>query len=221
MISLINHRINEIEQLAEVPLENGCEIDVRYHEDDLVLHHDPFGHHRLRPTRLADFLDQYRLQGPLILNVKTEGVEAACIRMMRERGIGNWFFLDLSMPMFAIFSERARTGEIAGFGPENLAVRFSEREPIEYALAFAGKAGWVWVDCFTRMPLDAESSARLKRAGFRICIVSPELQKHDTARIAEFRRQLRDQPFDAVCTKRPDLWVGPGAEDAQQEPVAR
>lgn len=203
----VNHRINTVEALAQVPRSNGIELDIRYHEDDLILHHDPFGHHRTEPTKFRDLLAAWDHAGPMILNVKTEGVERRCIALMAEFGIENWFFLDLSMPYFAIFAEHAAKGDIPGFGPQNLAVRYSEREPIEYALAFAGKALWVWVDCFTRLPLDAAITERLRNAGLRTCLVSPELQKHDLALIADFRRQLAGIQIDAVCTKRPDLWT--------------
>ena len=125
---------------------------------------------------------------------------------MAKYKIDNWFFLDMSMPYFAIYSEIAINNRLKNFGPANLAVRFSEREPIEYALAFKDKAKWVWVDCFTKMPLDNNSYKKLKDAGFQICLVSPELQKHSTDRIADFKKQLIGLEIDAVCTKRPDLW---------------
>lgn len=206
----INHRINSVEQLSNVPRENGIELDIRYHNNDLVLHHDPYGHHEDRPTLFRDLLSCWKHDGPMILNVKTEGVERDCIALMQEFNIESWFFLDMSMPYFAIFAELAVKGEITGFGPENLAVRYSEREPIEYAQAFTGKAGWVWVDCFTEMPLSRETADDLQARGFRVCIVSPELQKHALERITEFRDTLSGYPIDAVCTKRPDLW-GQGA----------
>jgi hypothetical protein len=202
----INHRINNIKQLSNVPLSNGVEIDIRYHEDNLILHHDPYAHHRSEQTYFEDYLRNWQHKGPMILNIKSEGVEKDCIDLMRKYSISNWFFLDLSMPYFTIYAEKALTGEINGFGPKNLAVRYSEREPLEYALAFAGKADWVWVDCFTRLPLDKAISARLRAAGFKICLVSPELQKHDLDRIHEFRDQILGWNADAVCTKRPDLW---------------
>ena len=44
----INHRINTIEDLQQVPLINGVELDIRYHQNDLVLHHDPFHHHETK-----------------------------------------------------------------------------------------------------------------------------------------------------------------------------
>ena len=202
----INHRINTVAQLAEVPLENGIELDIRYHENELVLHHDPFGHHQTAPTLFTDLLAAWHHSGPMILNVKTEGIERLCINLMQEYGVKNWFFLDLSMPYFAIFSEHAARGDIAGFGPENLAVRFSEREPIEYALAFTGKARWVWVDCFTKLVLTKEVADTLEAAEFEICLVSPELQGHYINQIAEFKKALKDISLDAICTKYPDLW---------------
>ncbi len=204
---IIAHRINTISQLNSVPKDFGIEVDIRYHEDDLILHHDPFSHHKPQmPEKFSDFLACYKCDGVMILNVKTEGVEEKLIALMNKFKIKNWFFLDLSMPFFVKYAIHAANASIAGFGPENLAVRFSEEEPIEYALNFAKKASWVWVDCFTKMPLDDESYAKLKNAGFKICLVSPELQKHPLEKIAEFKKQLDGKKIDAVCTKHPDLW---------------
>lgn len=182
-------------------------MDVRYHCDDLVLHHDPYGHHREQPERLEDWLAGWHHDGPLILNVKTEGVEEDCIRMMRRHGVREWFFLDLSPPYLVRYGLLAAAGHIEGFAPRNIAVRVSEFEPVDLALALAGRAGWIWADCFTRMPLDHRAASRLRDAGFRICVVSPELQKHDPDRIAEFRERLAGIGPDAVCTKHPGLWV--------------
>lgn len=202
----INHRINTPAQLAEVPKCNGAEIDVRYHEDQLILHHDPFAHHRTAFTPLRDWLTGWSHDGPLILNIKTEGIERQCIELMEEFCVRSWFFLDLSMPYFVLYSKAAERGDIPGFGPENLAVRFSEHEPIEYALAFSNRARWVWVDCFSHLPLNSETAARFADAGFRTCVVSPELQRHSLDTIRAFRAQLDGIAVHAVCTKRPDLW---------------
>ncbi len=87
-------------------------------------------------------------------------------------------------------------------------MRFSEHEPIEFALAFAGRVDWVWVDCFTRLPLDRESHRRL-REHFKICLVSPELQGHPHATIGAYRRQLAGLPIDAVCTDFAADWAVP------------
>lgn len=203
----IAHRINTLSQLKEVSVEYGIELDIRYHENKLVLHHDPFHHHEEpKPCIFENILKNWKHNGPMILNIKTEGIEKECISLMNKYNISNWFFLDLSMPYFAIYAERAYNNEIDYFTAENLAVRFSEREPIEYALAFQNKAKWVWVDCFTEMPLNENNYKLLKNAGFKICIVSPELQHHSLNRIDEFKTKLEGFNIDAVCTKRVDLW---------------
>jgi len=85
----------------------------------------------------------------------------------------------------------------------------SEFESIETALALAGRIDWVWVDCFTRFPLDGTQARRLQQAGFRLCLVSPELQgRNAAAEIAAMRNELRREDIcaDAVCTREPKLW---------------
>lgn len=205
----VRHRVNTVGKLGQVPLSEGIEVDIRYHENDLILHHDPFSHHQNNPERFEEILRMWRHQGPMILNVKTEGIEQACIDLINQYEIKNWFFLDLSMPCFAVYAKRAVDDEIEGFSPENLAVRFSEWEPIEYALSFSGKAKWVWVDCFTRLPMDKNICERLKDAGYRICLVSPELQNHPVTQIGVFKKQLELErcKIDAVCTELPELWM--------------
>lgn len=194
--------------LKNLPIEWGAEIDLRYHNDDLILAHDPFGHQgQTSLLTLKEFLNYFCANGPLILNIKTEGIEKDCIDLMRKSQVRDWFFLDLSMPYLVKYALEARDLKIDGFSKENLAVRFSEYENIEYAIGFKGMAQWVWVDCFTKMPLDIYHYSRLKDAGFNICLVSPELQGHSTDRISEFRLQLKGMPIEAVCTKRPDLWT--------------
>jgi hypothetical protein len=206
-MKIIAHRINSILQLKSVPKNFGIELDVRYHEDELILHHDPFSHQKFpKPENFSEFLSHYNCEGPLILNAKTEGVEERCIALMNKSKIKNWFFLDLSMPYFVKYAKLAASGSVQGFGMNNLAVRFSEEEPIEYALSFAGRVKWVWVDCFTKLPLDDGSYQKLKEAGFKICLVSPELQKHSLDKIQTFKTQLNGKKIDAVCTKNPELW---------------
>lgn len=203
----IAHRINTLTQLKAIPLGQGIELDVRYHENSIVLHHDPFHHHDVpQPELFEDILRNYNCQGPIIVNVKTEGIEQECIKLLNKYKIKHWFFLDLSMPYFVIYAKKAEDHEIEGFSSENLAVRFSEYEAIEYALKFAGKVRWVWVDCFTKMPLTASIFKKFKESGFKICIVSPELQKHPKEWISEFKKQLDGIPINAVCTKFPELW---------------
>ena len=207
---IISHRINVIKDLEKIDYSHGIEIDIRYHDNDLVLNHDPFHHHENMPDKFEDLLAEYvkKHQGTIILNIKTEGVERECIDLMNKHNYKNWFFLDLSMPYFVTYANKAYLNEIKGFTPDNLAVRFSEFEPIEYALAFKNKAGWVWVDCFTKMPLNRENYKLLKDANFKLCLVAPELQQHTIEKTNEFQKILQQEniKLNAICTKNVKLW---------------
>ena len=202
----IKHRVNTLKDLKLVREDQGAEIDIRYHEDQLILHHDPFSHHKNKCLLLEEFLSNWESSGPLILNIKTEGIEEKCIALMNKFNLSNWFFLDISMPYFVKFCNIALNKNIEGFSKKNLAVRFSEYEPIEYALSFSNKAGWIWVDCFSMLPLDEDTYKKIKKANFKICLVSPELQSLDKEKIADFLIQVNKMEIEAVCTKYPELW---------------
>jgi hypothetical protein len=77
---------------------------------------------------------------------------------------------------------------------------------VEAALALAGQVDWVWVDCFTRLPLDDTSYQQLHQH-FKICLVSPEMQGFPRQTIQTFRQQLRAMPIEAVCTDLCQDWI--------------
>ena len=66
----------------------------------------------------------------------------------------------------------------------------------------AGKAQWIWVDCFTKLPINAEIYKELKKLGYKLCMVSPELEGQPE-KIELYRKQLANDQImmDAVCTK--------------------
>lgn len=187
----IRHRVNTIAQLCDVPPEYGVEIDLRDRGERLILQHDPFSDGEDFET----WLTHYR-HGLLILNIKSERIEPRVLDLITRHGVKDYFFLDCSFPM---------TRAMVKQGERRIAVRFSESEPIESCLALAGQVKWVWVDCFTKMPLTPDSYHRLKQH-FHLCAVSPELQGRPVETIPEYAAQLAPYPVDAVCTKRPDLW---------------
>lgn len=194
-MKLIAHRRNTIAELQATPAQYGVEIDLRSFGSELIVQHDPF----VMGESFERWLDHFK-HGTLILNVKEEGLEERLIGLMAQRGIADYFFLDQSFPFLVRWAHR---------GERRCAVRVSEYESIETALTLAGRIDWVWVDCFTRFPLDRDAAEQLQRAGLRLCLVSPELQgrsaEEHIAELAAHLRSLGVQP-EAVCTKRPDLW---------------
>jgi len=191
----ISHRINTIELLKKTPTNLGVEIDIRSNGKDLILHHDPFSGGELFINWLKFYCHE-----TLILNVKEEGLEIAIINLMNEYKIENFFFLDQSFPFLR---------KTALMGESRCAVRLSEYENIETVLSLSGLVDWVWVDCFTHFPLEKTEADHLVNSGFKLCIVSPELQgRIEHNQVMEFRRDLEllDIEGDAVCTKYIDLW---------------
>jgi hypothetical protein len=185
------HRINTAAVLKGTPSEYGVELDLRSDGEQIYIHHEAFE----KGEKFEDWLQEYHHAG-LILNTKCEGMEEQLLGLMQKHAISNYFFLDLSLPFLVKYLNR---------GVRNIAVRYSEYEPLEFVKKFSGKVDWVWVDCFDGQPVSPDILKELA-SHFRTCIVSPELQGYEVERIAEFRAAWAQQPIDAVCTKRPDLW---------------
>jgi hypothetical protein len=192
----IRHRVNAIDDVKKIPSACGAEIDVRSATDGtLYLSHDPF----VSGDRLDDWLEEWAKTnhpGPVILNVKEEGLEQACEAATLTYGVANWFFLDQSFPFLIKTLKR---------GENRCAVRVSEYETVSTALLLSPKAKWAWVDCFTKKPWFLNTLKEiedLKGAGYKTCVVSPELQgETDESRIFDFQLLCRDNGVDAICTK--------------------
>lgn len=193
MIEYIVHRINRSVQLKNISSEFGIELDLRDKGERLILNHDPFED----GEDLDEYLKFYK-HGTMILNIKSERIEWRILEEIKESGkVEKYFFLDSTYPMIH---------SLVKMGERNIAVRYSEFEPIENALALAGDVKWVWVDCFTHLPLNDDTYKQFRDANFKICVVSPELQNHSINRIEEFAKILGSLPVDAICTKHPNIW---------------
>jgi len=194
-MKLIAHRRNTIAELQATNPIYGVEVDIRSEGQRLITHHDPFA----GGGPFEEWLESYR-HGTLILNVKEEGLEGRLLALTASKGIKDFFFLDQSFP-YLVKSFRA--------GERRCAIRVSEFESVETALTLAGKVDWVWVDCFTRFPLTHGDARRLQDAGFKLCLVSPELHgRTPEAEIPALALLLKNRRIttEAVCTKCPELW---------------
>lgn len=195
-MKIIAHRRNTSELLRSTTRSLGVEVDVRSFGKRLIIHHDPY----VEGEDFEEWLREYD-HDVLILNVKEEGLEERLLALMDRARITDFFFLDQSFPFLV---RTARSGE------KRCAVRVSEYESVAAALRLTGLVDWVWLDSFTgALPSAAELKA-LAEAGFKICLVSPELQGRDPGielpRIKE-RLSEADVKLTAVCTKVPALWT--------------
>lgn len=144
--------------MIDIPEHFGTEIDIRSYGSSLILHHEP----GLTGDRLEDYLDAYK-HGTLVLNIKEAGVENDVLNMVKDRGISSYFLLDVEMPFVYRASQE---------GIREVAIRYSEYEPIELAEHFSGVFDWVWIDTVTHLPITPETMSTL--APYRSCLVCPE-----------------------------------------------
>jgi len=184
---LIAHRVNAIEQLKCLPSWYGVEIDLRDYNGRLILQHEPFKD----GDDFEEYLRNYT-HGTMILNIKSERIEPNVRELINEYCITKYFFLDCSFPM---------VHQLISEGEDNIAVRFSEYEKLDTIMTLKGKIKWVWIDCFTKLPIDRDNYGLLKHAGFKLCLVSPELQRR-ADEIPVYRKYLSEKGivFDAICT---------------------
>jgi hypothetical protein len=184
----IAHRINTIEELKQIPKEYGVELDLRDFRDGLILQHDPFKD----GEDFEEYLKHYN-HGTMILNIKSERIEHKVLELIQKYNIKKYFFLDSSFPMIYLLSKS---------GEKNIALRFSEFEGIDTILNMVGKVEWIWVDCFSKLPITYENYKLLKNNGFKFCLVSPELQGQNE-KLESYKQYLQDEGivFDAICTK--------------------
>lgn len=160
------HRVNTINKLQLIPTKYGIEIDVRGDSGRLLLSHDPIvpGEHY---DELESFLQSYKHNG-IIFNLKEAGYETKVLELAKKYQVQNYFLLDVEFP----YLYRATRKDLE----RNIAVRFSEAEPIEAVEAQIVNGqpllDWVWIDTNTRLPLSKDIVARLKP--FKTCLVCPE-----------------------------------------------
>lgn len=157
MLKII-HRVNSIAKLRQVPQQYGVEVDVRGFGSRLVLNHEPLQDGEDFEEYLKEFNHAF-----IIFDIKEAGIEDEVISLAKKYNITNYFLLDVEFP----YIYRA-----ARKGIRNIALRFSEDEDINTALKYKELVDWVWVDTFTRLPLNKEALMRLD--GFKLCLVCPE-----------------------------------------------
>ena len=194
-MEIIVHRINKLEKLKNISPNYGVEIDIRSYGSELILNHEPYK----KGDKFEDFLKKYK-HGTLVLNIKESGIENTVLSLIQKHNnIKKFFLLDVEFP-YVISALKN--------GIKNIAIRFSEFESIDTVMQFKGLIDWVWIDTFTKLPLDQNSIHVLK--DFKTCLVCPERWQREED-ILLYKNQLKNMKFslDAVMTSEDTvkLWI--------------
>lgn len=191
-MEFISHRVNTIKELSRLPYDHGAEIDLRDYGENIVIQHDPF----VPGEDFEKYLREYN-HGTMILNIKSERIEFGVLKLLKKYKINKYFFLDCSFPMI---------NSLSNSGEKNIALRFSEFEGIDTIINMKNKVNWIWVDCFSKFPLSIDNFYLLKSLGYKLCLVSPELQGHSKNIQDKLIEKMKLIPFDAICTKNSKKW---------------
>ena len=156
------HRVNTIEELEAIDIEDGVEIDVRSIKGVPYLSHfiDEDG------VLFEDWLKHYKLKGTMVINVKEEGLEAIILGLLTKYNITNYMFLD--EPFWYLLNSSRRHNN------KNFAIRVSKFESVETALKSRELSDWIWYDYFDDY-INTEDIKKLIKAGFKVIMPSPEL----------------------------------------------
>jgi len=183
------HRINTINELKQIPIHYGIELDLRDTVNgNIHISHDPF-----KPGEdFEEFLMNYN-HSFIILNIKSERIEWKVLDLLKKYNINDYFFLDSSFPMIY---------QLSNNNEKNIAIRFSEFEGLDTIIKMKDKVKWVWVDCFTKNPLTLEIYNELKSMNYKLCFVSPELQQQPE-KIDIYKKYFQENNIilDMICTK--------------------
>lgn len=181
------HRINTIEELSVIDKCYGVELDLRDYNDDVIVQHDPYKDAITFKKYIKEVTNR-----DMILNIKCEMIERQVIEILKENHYnGNYILLDCSFPMIYSLSRD---------GNKNIALRFSEFEGLDTLINMKGMIEWVWIDVFTKLPLTIDIYTKIKGLGYKICLVSPELQGREFD-IENYAKEIKDFKIDAICCK--------------------
>jgi hypothetical protein len=104
------------------------------------------------------------------------------------------FFLDNSFPMIYSLSSN---------GEKKIALRFSEFEGTDTIHLMSKKVNWIWVDCFSKLPITRKNYKLFKKLKYKLCLVSPELQGQ-IEKLEKYKLFLKKEniKFDMICSNR-------------------
>lgn len=196
---IIIHRVNTIERLQTTDTKYGVEVDIRTYKNRLIINHEPFED----GDELEQYIKQFRHQF-IILDIKEEGIETRVMEIMEKYNISNYFLLGVTPPFIYQFINKK---------VKKMAIRFSEFESIETCENFAGKVEWVWVDTFTKLPLNKDAYRTLSKH-FKICLVCPERWGRPNDIRLYIKQMKKDNiKIDAVMTagEYANQWENSGA----------
>lgn len=173
----------------------GTETDIRDFNGELVISHDIASAESMSFSEFINIYKSHKVNGPLALNVKADGLQTKIKSTLEQYGVDNYFLFDMSVP------------DSLGYFAHNLNtfVRLSEYETLN---SLYEKASGVWVDGFHETQVTEALLQKIVDDGKQACIVSSELHRRDHSAqwqlIKSFGSDLTDSDNIILCTDLPE-----------------
>tara|TARA_B100000787_G_C16184025_1_gene293532 strand:- start:1265 stop:1858 length:594 start_codon:yes stop_codon:yes gene_type:complete len=192
---IVKHKVNTLLNLDKIPKNYGVEVDIRLNNKKFILSH--YNNSQKNKTYLGKFLKKFN-HSYLILNLKEQHLAKKLLNFMKKKKIKNFFLLDLfPHEIIKIKSKK------------NICTRFSYYEDWRNLDRIKKFSKWVWVDFLDKKKITQHEFKTLKKFGFKICIVSPEVAGYKNLKlIKNFILYLKKNKIypEMVCTKKNKLW---------------
>jgi len=190
---IIYHKVNTIEKLREVPVEDGIEMDVRWDSriQDVIVSHDLVSSSEYLLS-FKEWMKEYK-QSFLIVNVKDSQLEDKVIEILKDYKI-KWYFLDSQIPDIVRLSKQ-------GYGKHFIS-RVSRYEWFSSELIEATNRDYTWLDTFGESGIDMFKYFKKEKC---YIIVSPELHKKPE-NMEAMKSAVKVLPHYLVCTDFPEFW---------------
>ena len=174
-------------------LSFGTETDLRDRDGELVISHDPAKDAAESIQSFFSTYRKYRLDLPLALNIKSDGLQKLLAAALVDHEIKNYFVFDMSVP------------DMVSYIKSGLRVftRQSEYEP--NPVLYEHSQG-VWIDGFKTEWVDESTIGKHLQSGKQVCLVSPELhgRNHEIFWEGLARMAVTQSPDVMLCTDYPE-----------------
>lgn len=174
-MTILSHRglwLNPEERNTRLAFERsfengfGVETDIRDYQGKLVISHDMANQDSMLFEEFCSIYSHYRLDLPLALNIKSDGLQKPLQSLLDKYAITNYFVFDMSIPDMLLYCQ------------EGLEV-FSRQSEYESLPALYGECAGVWLDEFRGHWINKQTIWQHLENSKKVCIVSPELHKRD------------------------------------------
>ncbi len=171
----------------------GIETDIRDHQGQLVVSHDPViaG----APVFIETFFALYKelqSQATLALNIKSDGIHSLLKSRLNHFEINNYFVFDSSVPESLHYLRQTMK-------------HFTRHSDVEAVPCLYEESQGVWLDELRKSWISTEAILAHLKNGKQVCLVSPELHKREHLSFWKAIKdaQLQQESQLLLCTDFP------------------